>query len=188
MTLAYALDKDMPVLGLCRGMQMICVYSGATIIQDIPTWFNSKGVTYNYLHRNEKVGDAYRDFSPHDVIVDNENTLLYSICGSNTIKGAPSWHHQAVESIDGTRLRLSGKTETYGYYVIEAVEHIDKTFCLGLQFHPEAALVKHLDNSANASLFMSREEALNYFKRFVEEAKKYKEKRMQLSNMSHSSL
>ena len=48
----------------------------------------------------------------------------------------------------------------------------DKTFAIGLQYHPEAALVKWLDGTANASQFMSYNEALTYFKALVEQAKR----------------
>lgn len=176
LTLSYALYKDLPILGICRGMQMICVHSGATMIQDIPSWLEDKGADYDYTHRNKKVGNEYRDYAPHDVLVEDENTLLYSICGSHTITRVASWHHQAATSVEGTSLKISGVTETNGYNIIEAAERTDKTFCIGVQFHPEASFAKHLDHAANASSYMSYDASLAYFKRLVHEAKKHGER------------
>jgi putative glutamine amidotransferase len=41
--MAYCLDNDIPVMGFCRGMQMLGVISGAEVIQDIPTYFEQQG-------------------------------------------------------------------------------------------------------------------------------------------------
>ena len=60
---------------------------------------------------------------------------------------------------------------TEGVSIIEAVERTDKTFAIGLQYHPEAAIVKRLDGAANASQFMSYDDALVYFKALVKQAK-----------------
>ena len=43
LTMAYCLDNDIPVMGFCRGMQMLGVISGAEVIQDIPTYFEQQG-------------------------------------------------------------------------------------------------------------------------------------------------
>ena len=52
--------------------------------------------------------------------------------------------------------------------MIEAVERTDKAFALGLQFHPEAALVKNLDNAENKGDFMDYDTALSIFRRVLE--------------------
>ena len=181
LTLSYCLERDLPVLGLCRGMQMLSVVSGATIIQDIPTYFASQGISYDYLHRNQTEPGQYRDFAPHDVEVTTHESLLYQITATDLITGAPSWHHQCVGSVSGTPLRVSGQTTTQGLPIIEVVERTDKTFCLGLQFHPEAAIMKHLNaassapedsaaTSTNASLFMTYDEAMLYFQALLNQA------------------
>lgn len=159
----YCLDQDIAVLGFCRGMQMLCVVSGAEMIKDIPTYFAEMGKEYQYQHRNQKeTPDSYRDYAPHDVTV-AKDSLLYSITGRETLTGCPSWHHQAVRNVDHTRLRVVGSLDTNGIEMIEAVERVDKTFALGLQFHPEAAIVKHLNHAENANHFMSYEDALVFF-------------------------
>ena len=169
LTMTYCLDQDIPVMGFCRGMQMLSVVSGAEIIQDVPAYFAELGVAYNYEHRNQKASpDSYRDYAPHDVNV-VPDSFLRDIVGTDTVSGCPSWHHQAVKSVDNTRLAVTGTAETNGIQMIEAVERTDKTFAVGLQFHPEAALVKHLENAGNRNDFMDYDTALSVFQWIVQE-------------------
>ena len=169
LTMTYCLDNDIPVMGFCRGMQMLSVVSGGEVIQDIPAYFAENGVEYGYEHRNQKATpDSYRDYAAHDVQV-AEDSLLYGIVGTTTLTGCPSWHHQAVRSVDNTRLVVTGFTETDGIQMIEAVERTDKTFAVGLQFHPEAALVKDLDGVENKDDYMDYDTALSIFRYLVEE-------------------
>ncbi len=169
--MAYAIRNDIPVLGLCRGMQMLGVLSGATVIQDIPVHFSEQGKTYNYEHRNQKPADGYRDYASHVVNVTDTNSLLYEITGTQVIAGVPSWHHQAIGSVDGTPLSVTATTTTDGISIIEACERKDKSFVLGVQYHPEVAVVKNLDKKANASDYISYEEGLAYFQALVSQAK-----------------
>lgn len=167
LTMSYCLDCDIPVMGFCRGMQMLSVISGAEMMQDVPAFFAENGLEYGYEHRNQKATpDSYRDYAPHEVQV-AEGSRLYDIVGTQTLAGCPSWHHQAVKSVEDTRLAVVGVTETNGVQMIEAVERTDKTFAVGLQFHPEAALVKHLDGAENAGDFMDYDTALSVFRYVV---------------------
>jgi putative glutamine amidotransferase len=63
--------------------------------------------------------------------------------------------------VDGTRLIITGETDTAGERIIEAIERPDKTFVLGLQYHPEIAVVRGTD-----------EASLIYFTTLVNMAKK----------------
>lgn len=176
--MAYCLKNDVSILGFCRGMQMLGVISGATVIQDIPTFFAERGEEYNYIHRNEKSApDAYRDYAPHNVSV-VQGSILHGIVGDE-IKNVPSWHHQSLLSVDGTPLMMSGYTIVNDIKMIEAIERTDKTLALGLQFHPEAAIVKHLVGAANKDSFMTMEEAKNLIGSFVASVKKRKEAKEQ---------
>lgn len=167
-TMSYCLDNDIPLVGFCRGMQMLAAVSGGTFIQDIPAWFAEQGVEYHYEHRNEKASpDAYRDYASHEVEV-ALNSKVHSLLGTTTLTGCPSWHHQAVEDVRFTRLAVTGSTDTNGIQMIEAVERVDKTFAVGLQFHPEAALVKHLDGAENADRFMDYDTALSIFQKITQ--------------------
>ncbi len=169
LTMTYCLDHDIPLMGFCRGMQMLSVVSGGEVIQDVPAYFAELGAEYNFEHRNQKsTPDSYRDYAPHDVQV-SEDSFLYEMVGVAALEGCPSWHHQAVKNVDDTRLAVTGYTMTNGVLMIEAVERTDKTFAVGLQFHPEAALVKHMENAENRDDFMDYDTALSIFQWIVQE-------------------
>ena len=169
LTMTYCLDHDIPVMGFCRGMQMLSVVSGAEVIQDVPAYFAELGLEYNDEHNNRKASpDSYRDYAPHDIRV-VPDSFLYEMTGTETLTGCPSWHHQAVKSVDNTRLVVTGYTETDGIQMIEAVERTDKAFAVGLQFHPEAALVKHLENAENQGDYMDYDTALSIFRWVVQQ-------------------
>ncbi len=174
LTMAYCLDHDIPLIGFCRGAQLLGVVSGATIIQDIPTWFAAQGLPYHYEHRREKgEGETYRDYTPHNVTLTG-GSLLARYFGTTTLTGCPSWHHQALLGTEGTPLRVTATTTVSGIDMIEGIERTDKECAIGIQFHPEAAIVKHIGkglNNANASQFMTRDAALPIFRSFIGECK-----------------
>lgn len=163
LTMAYCLDHDIPVLGLCRGMQMLGVVSGASLIQDLGKFFDEMGKNYHFLHRMQRDAEGKRYYTPHDVVVIDHSSLLYAITGTDTIHDVPSWHHQVVGDVTGTPLRVTGITETDGIEVIEAIERTDKRFALGVQFHPEEAIKQHVKGQPGASCFMPVDEAVKFF-------------------------
>ena len=174
LTMTYCLDHDIPLIGFCRGAQMLGVVSGSTIIQDIPTWFARQGLSYNYEHRREKAeGMNYRDYAPHDVTL-SEGSLLARFFGTATLTGCPSWHHQALLSTDGTPLRVTATTTVSSIDMVEGIERTDKRCAVGVQFHPEAAIVKHTGravNNENADQFMAYDAAIPLFRAFIEVCK-----------------
>ncbi len=172
LTMAYCLDHDIPVLCLCRGMQMLAVVSGAPLIQDLGTFYASQGVDYNHQHRSVHDADGKRHYIPHDVLVTDHSSLLYSIVLSDKIKNVPSWHHQVVGSVEGTNLKVTGITPTQGYDVIEAIERKDKSFALGVQFHPEEAVRQHVTDTPSATSFMQLYEGVSYFRALINHCKK----------------
>lgn len=72
-----------------------------------------------------------------------------------------------MKNVDNTRLAVIGTTDTNGLQMIEAVQRMDKTYAVGLQFHPEAALVKNLDDAANKGDFMDYDTSLSIFQWIV---------------------
>lgn len=140
----YCLENDIPLMGFYRGMQMLATVSGATMIQDIPEYFKEKGINYNFEHRNEKIGNNYRDYASHSVQV-KKGSKFEEIVNSAEIKNVPSWHHQAVKSTEGTPLEITGIFSVNGEEMIECIERTDKKFAVGFQFHPEAAIVKNIN-------------------------------------------
>lgn len=167
LTMAYCLDHDIPVLGLCRGMQMLGVVSGAPLIQDLGKKFDEMGENYNFLHRMQRDAAGKRYYTPHDVVVTDSTSLLYAISGTGIIRDVPSWHHQVVGDVTGTPLRVTGVTPTDGMNIIEAIERTDKRFALGVQFHPEEAIKQHIKGQSDAARFMPLEEALKYFSALI---------------------
>jgi len=118
-----AADRQIPMLGICRGIQVMMAALGGSLLQDI------------YAQRSEPTlqhsQDLPRDATSHDVIID-EDSLLFQIYGTKTLP-VNSFHHQAVrEAAPG--FRVSARA-TDG--VIEAVESTDHKSMLGVQWHPE---------------------------------------------------
>ncbi len=166
----YCLDNNIPVLGLCRGMQMMSVVCGATAIQDIPTYMAVSGKSYDYLHRRQKAfPDEYRDYIPHGVKL-VPGSLASDIFDTLYLEGVPSWHHQAVQSVEGTPLKVTGITMTNHEPFIEVVELPENTFALGLQFHPEAAMVKVLEAKENRNNFMKFKDSIKVFHAIIKAA------------------
>jgi len=147
--MSYCLENDIAILAICRGMEMLSIVSGAEMIQDIPDYLESLGLKSQSEHRIEPESPgAYPGLAFHNVIVTDRDCLLFRAVGKQTIENVPSWHHQAVRSVEGTRLKVTGITKTAGIDLIEAVERPDKSFVLGLQFHPEIAVVRELDDDS----------------------------------------
>ncbi len=117
-----ALDRDLPVLGICGGEQLLNVVLGGTLIQHIP-----EAVPDALAHEQPNP----RDEASHVVEI-VPGTLLRRICGHDVL-AVNSAHHQAVDRT-GRDVVVSA-TAPDG--VIEAIEHPAHRFCLGVQWHPE---------------------------------------------------
>ena len=117
-----ALGRNMPVLGICGGQQLLAVALGGTLIQHIPD-----SVANALEHEQPNA----RDQPGHSVSV-VPGTLLHRIVGAGTMQ-VNSAHHQAVASA-GPHAVVNA-TAPDG--VIEGVEDERYRFCLGLQWHPE---------------------------------------------------
>jgi putative glutamine amidotransferase len=115
-----ALERDIPILAICRGLQILNVYHGGTLIQHLPN---------PEQHDPENAGPAQ---AAHEIRIEPE-TLLASIAGTGAWR-VNSRHHQAIDRL-GESLRISARGA--GDSVIEAIERPDKRFVLGVQWHPE---------------------------------------------------
>ncbi len=125
LTLArWSLCDDRPLLAICRGMQVLNVAAGGTLIQDIPV--DRPG---SLAHRGQH--GAPLDGIAHKVAV-REGTLLASLVGREPL-GVNSRHHQAVDRVAGGF--LVSATASDG--IVEAIELPGRRFTLGVQFHPE---------------------------------------------------
>ncbi|GKV69334.1 gamma-glutamyl-gamma-aminobutyrate hydrolase [Sporosarcina sp. NCCP-2716] len=117
------LQMDKPVLGICRGHQVLNVAQGGTLYQDI--YDQIDGPVQQHAQR------ARREHLSHKVSV-AEGSRLADIFGTDTIQ-VNSFHHQGVKS-PGDSLEVTGTADDG---VIEAIESKDHTFVIGVQWHPE---------------------------------------------------
>jgi len=172
MLMAYCLEKDVPTFAVCRGEQVMSIVSGCTFIQDIPNYYKEQGKTYNDTHRMP--ADApNRTYARHDVVINKDaSKWLYKIVGSTELKNVSSWHHQAVGGVEGTNLTVVSTATIDGVEIIEAVERQDKTFCLGVQFHPENDCKFVLYTKTPEKALCDYETCLNFFEMLVEYAGK----------------
>lgn len=126
-TVAIALrNRNLPILGICNGLQVINIINGGSAIQHIPD-------DENYLEHEQS---NFSDFTNYaityhqvDIVKDSK---LFDIVGQEQIKTNSS-HHQAVKKA-GKDFKISAKASDG---IIEAIEHQDHDFCLGIQWHPE---------------------------------------------------
>ena len=119
-----AIERDMPVLGICRGMQLINVALGGTLMQHLPEHYGH--------HEHRRVLGSF-DGADHDVEVQLE-TLAIDVVGEAR-HATKSHHHQGVECL-GAGLVVSGTSALDD--LPEAIEMPGKHFVLGVQWHPEA--------------------------------------------------
>jgi putative glutamine amidotransferase len=119
-----ALRRDLPVLAICRGHQVLNVATGGTLVQDIPSQLPGAED-----HDPEKE----RWETAHEVLV-LPGTHLREILGSERV-AVNSFHHQAVKDL-GQGLVLSARAAEDG--VVEGIEMPGRRFVVGVQWHPEA--------------------------------------------------
>jgi putative glutamine amidotransferase len=120
-----AFRNDVPVLGICGGMQAINVAFGGTLYQDISTQLPGASL-------NHQQGRSTR---AHKVSI-TPDTLLAGLLQKTAIETNSS-HHQSVKEV-APGLRASGAAPDG---IIEAIENKDSRFMLGVQWHPESLYV-----------------------------------------------
>ncbi len=114
-----AISRDMPFLGVCRGMQILSVIHGGRLHQHLDTTPGHEG------------HGGFDGVETEHGVSATEGSLLASLMGSSI--NANSTHHQGVA--DPGKLTVTGTADHGG--LIEAVERSDLRFCLGVQWHPE---------------------------------------------------
>lgn len=117
-----AVERGVPTLAICRGIQSLNVALGGTLYQDLPTQQPS-----DIRHRQTED----RDVTTHSIDVRPESRLASILCG--TTMDVNSFHHQAVRTL-GAGLRVTACAPDG---IVEAVEGIGDAFLVAVQFHPE---------------------------------------------------
>ncbi|MFJ8434979.1 gamma-glutamyl-gamma-aminobutyrate hydrolase family protein [Kitasatospora sp. NPDC094019] len=113
--LRAALARDLPLLGVCRGMQLLNVELGGTLLQHLPDGSHQKVPARFVRHR----------------IVTADGSRLAALLGPDA--DVPCYHHQAVDRL-GTGLRPTAHAADG---TVEALELDGRRFALGVQWHPE---------------------------------------------------
>jgi putative glutamine amidotransferase len=117
-----ALERDMPVLGICRGIQVLNVAEGGDLHQHLPE------VVGHERHKHDPPGV----FTDHDVVIE-PGTRLANILGDEHVP-VKSHHHQGLDELgEGWRVSAHADDGT-----VEAIESPERRFALGVLWHPEA--------------------------------------------------
>jgi putative glutamine amidotransferase len=114
-------ERDLPCLGVCRGMQVLNVAYGGALDQHLPDRLEHD------IHRG-----AEGAFADHRVEVEAGSLAALAVGGTDV--AVKSYHHQGVARV-GDGLRVTGRAAGDG--TVEALEDADKRFMLGVLWHPE---------------------------------------------------
>ncbi|MBZ0303124.1 MAG: gamma-glutamyl-gamma-aminobutyrate hydrolase family protein [Anaerolineae bacterium] len=121
----WAVEDDRPVLGICRGNQMVNVALGGTLIQDVPS------ETDTPIRHNYRASETPLDFRAHAITV-KPHSRLAQILQTQELD-VNSLHHQAVDLVaPGLEVAARGPDQ-----LVEALEMPGKRFVLSVQWHPE---------------------------------------------------
>ena len=116
-----AIERDMPLLGVCRGMQILNVARGGTLNQHVPE-----------LVGHERHREVPGTFGDHEVMLE-PGSLAAAAAGGERV-GVKSHHHQGVDEV-GEGLLVSG--HAIDDELVEAIELPERRFALGVIWHPE---------------------------------------------------
>lgn len=119
-----AAEKDKPMLGICRGIQLLNALHGGTLYQDLPEEFEAKKTLEHHM-------TPPYDRTVHEVILEKD-TPLFKLLGQERL-AVNSYHHQGVRQI-GEGLSVMAVAEDG---LVEGLYAPDRKFVWGIQWHPE---------------------------------------------------
>lgn len=117
-----AYNKDIPIFGICRGIQIMSVAMGGDLYQDIDSVYPNQALTHPAQNKKD---------SKHTIEIAS-GSKLGSIIGEKVVE-VNSAHHQAVDEI-GDGFVVTARSSDG---IVEAIENPSKDFVLGVQYHPE---------------------------------------------------
>lgn len=126
-----AVQRDIPMLCICRGIQVLNVALGGTLIQDVPDQYSTD---VEHAQQNNKVS---KEDPSHRVTV-TAGSLLERTYGARTID-VNSFHHQAIKDL-APDLEINGVAPDE---VVESVSRSGNAWILGVQWHPEMMFREH---------------------------------------------
>jgi putative glutamine amidotransferase len=119
----WAMRDDKPLLGICRGIQVLAVAAGGTLYQDLPSEWEG-----DFSHN---VRDFGPDFLSHAIEVE-DGSVLFQTIGRQVVE-VNSFHHQAVRDVPQGFIVSARSTDG----VVEGIEASELKFAVGVQCHPE---------------------------------------------------
>jgi len=122
----WAVEDGKPVLGLCRGLQVINVALGGTLYQDLETEYPN-AIKHDYF----PTYGYSRDHLAHDVAVEAGSRMRHALVDS-AVPGN-SMHHQGIKALAGPLAASAIAPDG----LIEAAESTDASYIVGVQWHPE---------------------------------------------------
>ncbi len=142
----WAAEDDKPLFAICRGIQVMNVAFGGSLIQDVPTQYRDERFDIQHNGRYEA---ASRSTVLHQVYVEPRSQLA-GIVGAGDV-GVNSFHHQAAKKV-GDGLLVTARSKDG---LIEALEMPDRRFYLGVQWHPEEMTTERADMLALFQQFVA---------------------------------
>jgi putative glutamine amidotransferase len=117
-----AIGRDIPILGICRGLLLLNVALGGSLIQDIPT--QSPASLLHYSHAAAPLAVHSIDIEPGSILAKLHNSVELPV---------NSYHHQAIDRL-GDGLRINARARDL---MVEGIEFADGKPLLAVQYHPE---------------------------------------------------
>lgn len=149
MMIAFAMNRKIPLLGICRGHQILNVSQGGSLLIDIPTDVGSK-----YLHRDSRRAKVHKSTAVYHEVYIEDGTYLHNIVKVDS-GSAYSNHHQAVEKL-ASFFKVSSFAKDKVAESIELIDTLRHPFVLGVQWHPEAMDVKNPLSGNIGRFFISK--------------------------------
>jgi putative glutamine amidotransferase len=144
--LRWAIQQEMPILGICRGIQMLNVAAGGTLYQDIDTQVEQ-------ALKHQHVTGAPFNQRTHSIEIDPQSRLARAL--GTTRLDVNSLHHQSVKQVAPDFHVVARAPDG----IVEGIERLNGSFAVGVQFHPEwlidddarmVQMFKHFVDAANS--------------------------------------